>query len=194
MKIPEFISDIQCKVAKLTGGNITSVNLRAIEGSIERLKQINEQLNVQKYRLVFIGEPGSGKTTTICNFLKLTIDAEVGDQFDRVELFETAQGRTTAAEVHFQRADRTAMVVYPMDISQQKAIVKEYCSYIWNEVFPNENEGDDQDANEDNTPDTSIEIETIICNMLGYESEDDFLDYVLEEYSGDGLDDFINET
>lgn len=180
----DFISECEATMSGLAD-NISNT----IKGSLERLKQINAQLDVSKYRLVFIGAPGSGKTTTICNFLNLKIDAATGDQFERLELFETAPGRTTAAEVRFQKASCTALIVYPMDISQQQAIIKIYCSYIWNLAFPDENTDEEQLEQE-----SSIEIETIICNMLGCESEEELLDYVIQQYSDDELSLFINNT
>ena len=185
--LTEFISEYKGKLTRLTE-NITAVNLKAIEGSIERAEQIDQQLSVSKYRLVFIGKPGSGKTTTICNFLNLVHEVEVGQQFERIELFDTATGRTTAAEVHFRQDDRTAIVVHPMEITQQRGMIKDYCSYIWCELHP-----DQKDENEP-TAEASQEYERIIRNMLGFDTSDDFMDYVSDTYGCEDFEQFINDT
>ena len=187
MALSEFISKYKGNLSRLTD-NITSGNLKAIEGSLERLEQIESQQNVTKYRLVFIGKPGSGKTTTICNYLNLTVDVEVGDKLERLELFDTASGRTTAAEVHFQKSDRTAIIVHPMDVSQQQVLIKEYCADIWKQAFPSDSDEEQQEQ------DVSIEYERIIQNMLGYETSGDFVDYVIENYTEDEFERFIENT
>ncbi len=181
-----FISEYEAKLNRLTD-NITAGNLKTIEGSLERLEQVRKQLDVTGYRLVFIGKPGSGKTTTICNYLNLVRDMKVGEQFERPELFDTGSGRTTAAEVHFMKADQTAIVVHPMEIEQQRGMIKDYCAYIWGEAFPVETDSGEP-------AESSHEYERIIRNMLGFDSIDDFVDHVSHTYDEKAFEQFITDT
>lgn len=48
-----------------------AVSQNVFEGYFRALENIREFANIKKYRIVFIGEPGSGKTTAICNWLNL---------------------------------------------------------------------------------------------------------------------------
>ena len=43
----------------------------SFEGYMKRIQQIDGFNRVDRYRIVFIGEPGKGKTTAICNWLDL---------------------------------------------------------------------------------------------------------------------------
>ena len=117
MNLSDFIYDYQ-------GNNEISNNMALIKSNLERLQQIERQLEIDTYKLVFIGEPGSGKTTTICNYLNLIKDVKNGDRFSGFELFDTASGRTTAFEVHYARADQTKFIIHPMELSKQKSLVR----------------------------------------------------------------------
>lgn len=48
-----------------------AVSQNVFGGYFRTLENIREFANIKKYRIVFIGEPGSGKTTAICNWLNL---------------------------------------------------------------------------------------------------------------------------
>lgn len=193
MNLSEFIYDYQKKFDVLDSNN-TSSSLQLIKSNLERLKQIEKQLAIDTYKLVFIGEPGSGKTTTICNYLNLTKNVKIGERFSGFELFDTASGRTTAFEVHYHRAKQTHFVICPMEISKQKVLIQEYCEYNWRKVFKS-----DEEENEKNDVvgrDGCSESDRIIRNMLGFTNDTSFQEFVIENYSEDEygrfLDDMMN--
>ncbi len=177
MNLTEFIST-QREKAEHMKKNITPANRKLIETNLRRLETIERQLAITSYRLVFIGEPGSGKTTTICHYLNLIKEIEIGSKFDKIELFDTASGRTTAFEVHYLSADHTGFEIFPMEISKQLALVQDYCEYIWQLTFENIDGDDDISQSQD----TSTEYDRIIRNMLGFSSPKEFKEYVSSQY------------
>ena len=137
------------------------------------------------------GEPGSGKTTTICNYLNLIKDVKNGDRFSGFELFDTASGRTTAFEVHYARADQTKFIIHPMELSKQKSLVREYCEYNWRKAFNTTENGDGE--NDVKGRDGCSESDRIIRNMLGFSSDTFFQEYVQSECSDKSFDIFVEE-
>ncbi|MDE5768684.1 MAG: hypothetical protein K2H82_04785, partial [Oscillospiraceae bacterium] len=85
MSIDVFVSDYQKRLTKLTH-NVPISDITLLKSNLDRLKRINELLLINKFKLIFIGEPGSGKPTTICNLLGLTKDLEIKDVFSDFEL------------------------------------------------------------------------------------------------------------
>lgn len=185
-----FIDDYQKKLALLNSNNKSS-NLELIKSNLERLTQIERQLAIESYRFVFIGEPGSGKTTTICNYLNLTKQLAPGDRFSGFELFDTASGRTTAFEVHYQRSDQTRFVIHPLEIAKQKALIQEFCEYNWRKAF----QIDEKSAEEANKEvrEGCSESDRIIRNMLEFTNDTSFQDFIKENYSGEAEDVFLQD-
>ena len=76
---------------------------RAFPGFLDKARRLYDFSLVQNYKIVFIGEPGKGKTTAICNWLGLLSTGKVeAKRIDKVSLLATASGRTTVAEVHIR--------------------------------------------------------------------------------------------
>lgn len=186
MAISDFINLYSEKIATLTDN--TNGDKELLESNLTRLKQINELLFVDKFKLVFIGEPGSGKTTTICNYLNLTTDLTPGKAFENVELFNTGSGRTTAFEVHYIKSDETKFEIYPMRLEEQKALLNEYLGYMWNKTFDIE-----QDTDEPDNQSSSREYDRIIRNMLGFSSENEFQTFIESDYSADMKSEYLDE-
>lgn len=181
MKLSLFIEDYQKKLALLNSNNKSS-NIELIKSNLERLTQIERQLAIESYRFVFIGEPGSGKTTTICNYLNLTKQLAPGDRFSGFELFDTASGRTTAFEVHYQRSDQTRFVIHPLEIAKQKALIQEFCEYNWRKAFQIDEKSAEEASKE--VREGCSESDRIIRNMLEFSNDTSFQDYIKENYSG----------
>ena len=187
MPIDVFVSDYQKSLTKLTD-NVPISDITLLKSNLDRLKRINELLLINKFKLIFIGEPGSGKTTTICNLLGLTKNLKKGDNFSGFELFNTGTGRTTAFEVHYIKSDRTMFKIYPMDLNSQTALVTEYLNYMWNQVFKS-NEKDSNNCSDG----SSREYDHMIRNMLGFSSESDFREFILSDYNSKTFNDFLDD-
>lgn len=187
MLFSEFINDFQEKLSALNSTNISN-NIELIKSNLERLQQIEAQLQINAYKLVFIGEPGSGKTTTICNYLNLTKDLQQGDRFSGYELFDTASGRTTAFEVRYAQAEQTKFLIHPMEISKQIELVREYCDYNWRKVF-----NTIEEENKNNGRDGCSESDRIIRNMLGYQNDTSVQQFIADEYSDNTFDAFLKD-
>ena len=177
MNLTKFISAQEERLEHMKG-SVTPSKQELIRNNLKRLEEIQRQLEITSYRLVFIGEPGSGKTTTICHYLNLIKEIEVGARFDKIELFDTASGRTTAFEVHYQSAKHTGFEITPMETSKQLALVQDYCEYIWQLTFENFDENEDSSQSQEN----STEYDRIIRNMLGFGSPKEFKEYILNQY------------
>ena len=187
MSIDVFVSDYQKRLTKLTH-NVPISDITLLKSNLDRLKRINELLLINKFKLIFIGEPGSGKPTTICNLLGLTKDLEIKDVFSDFELFNTGTGRTTAFEVHYIKSDRTLFKIYPMDLSSQIALVSEYLNYMWNQVFKS-NEEDSNNFSDG----SSREYDRMIRNMLRFSSENIITDFILSNYNNKTFNDFLDD-
>ena len=177
MNLLEFISTQEERLEHMKG-SVTPNNRELIRNNLKRLEEIQRQLEITSYRLVFIGELGSGKTTTICHYLNLIKEIEIGSKFDKIELFDTASGRTTAFEVHYLCANHTSFEITPMETSKQLALVQDYCDYVWQSTFENS----DEDEESSQSQDTSTEYDRIIRNMLGFGSPKEFKEYVSSQY------------
>ena len=69
MSLSTEISILNDEIQNLHFDDATS--LHSLEGWKEKIAKINKFNSVDKYKVVFIGRPGSGKTTAICNWLDL---------------------------------------------------------------------------------------------------------------------------
>ncbi|GEM_PF-3262801 len=165
-------------------------NIKLIRTNIRRLEQINNKLKIKKYRLIFIGEPGSGKTTTICNYLGFTKNLHAGDTFNGFELFDVGSGRTTAFEVHYRLGDWTKFSLTPMKTKDQKLLIKDYCEYVWSNAFDLREESS---ASEDGGRESSSEYDRVIRNMAGFTSEDKFIEFIKGKYSPTDKERFIKD-
>ena len=114
-KIQNIIDNLQSNL-ELYEAIISPNNRKVINENITRLHRIDELLSVDKYKLVFIGSPGTGKTTLICNYLDLLRDDFIDKEPNDVPLLNTASGRTTSAEVHILKGKRTLIRVEPCKI------------------------------------------------------------------------------
>ena len=81
-----------------------------------------------KYHLVFLGEPGKGKTTAICNWLNLLKKDKNGlNSIDSAPLLKTATGRTTAFEVHLSLTEGPSYIrIEPWDRSHQLELIEAF--------------------------------------------------------------------
>ncbi|WP_375510834.1 hypothetical protein [uncultured Nostoc sp.] len=74
-----------------------------LKSKLNRLDEIEKILNIEKYKIVFIGTIGQGKTTAICHIFNLISDFNVSktianksrNVIETKELLSTGAGKTT---------------------------------------------------------------------------------------------------
>lgn len=145
----------------------------SFEGFLKKMEQIKSFNDVNKYRVVFIGEPGKGKTTAICNWLGLLKKKRVHEKnIGAISLLATAAGRTTVAEVHIRQiSGQSKLRMEYMPVEKQKEYIREYCRYYYSVCF-----GIEEDTVDDNKEEISIaanvhiEIDRVIRNMAKLEN------------------------
>lgn len=147
---------------------------KAFTGYLQEMNRIHQFNNVKKYRVVFIGAPGIGKTTAICNWLGLLKTNKKGaDNIDAVNLVKTAQGRTTVSEVHIRQiTDNSNIQIECMPVEKQNVYIADFCRRYYSITKNIDLDPCDYDDNETNSieEETHEEIDRVIRNMAGLET------------------------
>ena len=178
---------------------------KSFEGFLEKIEQINKLYEVEKYRVVFIGEPGKGKTTAICNWLDLLKKDKCKEKrIDAVSLLATASGRTTVAEVHIKQITGLSHIsIEYMSKERQIEYIRDFCNYYYSMCFGNDSAYEKTvEENDNEAVSVHLEIDRVVRNMAGIESysennpekqnrimkfmnsfkdEEEFYNYVLEK-------------
>lgn len=133
------------------------------------IEHMCEYDDVDKYKLVFIGQPGKGKTTIIVNWLNLLFENKLNrSSADSVSLLTTRSGRTTIAEVHIKQTDgQSSLEIEPMDEALQCEYIKRYCKYLWESQSAETNADEDTETTDNTQENTHAEIDRAIQNMAG---------------------------
>lgn len=158
-EIPALCDEIQ----RLHFEDVACQNsLEGWQAKIAKIKRFND---VDKYKIVFMGRPGSGKTTAICNWLNLLHIEEGEDPKKSYDLLTTGSGNTTVAEVHIrqiQDAPSCIRLDY-LSLEAQRLYIEDYTDYYYN--FCMENPGNDASS----SVQRHTEIDRLIRNMAGLE-------------------------
>ena len=93
---------------------------------------------MEKYKLVFIGTIGEGKTTAICHLFNLISNFPVSKKIhgktrsitEVQELLATGSGRTTICEVIIEAAPKTYIEIEPYSIEQMENMIIEFCESL----------------------------------------------------------------
>jgi hypothetical protein len=109
-----------------------------LEAKRSRLIEIEKNLRIEKYKLVFIGALGEGKTTAICHLFNLIGDFKVSKPIggkirsvtETQELLATGSGRTTICEVIIEAAQKTRIEIEPYTAEQMEKIIIEFCESL----------------------------------------------------------------
>ncbi|NJL57099.1 hypothetical protein HC928_19610 [bacterium] len=112
--------------------------IKALEGYSDRLHIIADLLRIEQYDLVFIGQVGTGKTTSISYLFNLTYEGEVMEKGKRrkalVNLLPTGSGRTTLCEMLIKPDQSSLIEIETYDPKDFEQVVKQYCDYIWGKI------------------------------------------------------------
>ncbi len=136
-------------------------SMRSYKASAERLNALH---GVDRYDVVFIGEPGMGKTSTICTWLGL-VKSYVSEvkTVENSMLLSVNQGRTTVAEVRIRQTEgRSRMLIEYCSKEVQTSLIRDYCKYYYERFFPVQDEEDEED---DSEPEAHSEVDRVIRHM-----------------------------
>ena len=88
-------------------GVLQTIKKNALKSKLQQVESIRKILEIDKYRLVFIGSIGAGKTTSICHLFNLLAELPKGksDKTGVSELMVTGAGGVTVCEVIFRATD-----------------------------------------------------------------------------------------
>jgi len=112
---------------------------KSLESKKERLEKINEILDIPKYKIVFIGTIGQGKTTAISHLFNLTGKFERQEEINKKSvkitktepLFSTASGRTTICEVIIKAGDNTFIEIEPYSREIVETFISDFCESLY---------------------------------------------------------------
>jgi len=122
------------------------------------LKSIKEKLENEKYKFVFIGQKGIGKTTTILELFGL--NKKINGKYE--DFLTTASGGTTTCEVELLKSTNqlTYIEIEPIDLQLFSQYVDDFCSMY-----------NDEDSLGENSYLPS-EIARSLRNMVGLKKKD----------------------
>jgi hypothetical protein len=141
-EIASLQQSLRREITKISGGSeinvIKHICINNLKSKLERLEEIDKSLSIEKYKIVFIGTIGQGKTTAICHLFNLISDfkgsknasSRTKDEIKTKELLSTGQGRTTICEVIIKAADKTYLEIEPYTINEIENLIFEFCDYI----------------------------------------------------------------
>jgi GTPase SAR1 family protein len=154
--IEQLIADINDQISNAE--NISDKKGYQYVAWCDFLKSIKAKLENAKYKFVFIGQKGIGKTTTILELFGLnkTINGKHED------LLTTAAGGTTTCEVELLKSDKTNTYfeIEPIDANLFNQYIDDFCA-MYDDA---ENLGDDSYL--------PSEINRSIRNMIGLKKKD----------------------
>lgn len=130
------------EISKISAGSgikiIKHICINNLKSKLERLEEIENILNIDKYKIVFIGTIGQGKTTAICHLFNLisdfkaskTIGGRTKDVIETKELLSTGAGRTTICEVILKASEKTYIEIEPYTVDEMENLIFEFCDSI----------------------------------------------------------------
>ncbi len=113
---------------------------KTLEGKLERLEYLEKVLSIDKYKLVFIGQVGAGKTTAICHLFNIIGEFEVSERGKKVkkfqELLATGSGYTTICEVIIKPSENTYFSIEAYTEAELKDLISSFADFIEMKVNP----------------------------------------------------------
>ena len=190
LNIGQLKNELQSAITEREGNSQETIPeylcLNNLRSKLGRLEIIERNLSIEKYRLVFIGTIGEGKTTAICHMFNLigefavqkTVAGKSRTMTESQELLDTGSGRTTICEVIIESSDQTAIVVEPYSSDEMERMIHDFCDGFGEVTGPGERMGM-----------LSREVERAIRNVIGLPvSPTTRIDRAKEEFERIGLD------
>lgn len=167
-EITSLKQKLRHEISKLSGASENNIPkyicINNLNSKLERLEEIEKILSIDKYKIVFIGTIGQGKTTAICHLFNLISDFKVSktiggrtkDVIETRELLSTGSGKTTICEVIIKASKKTYIEIELYTVDEMENLLFDFCDSI---------------ANRDNTQSEdkiiiSTEIERAIRNVI----------------------------
>ncbi|UKO99895.1 hypothetical protein [Nostoc sp. UHCC 0870] len=147
-EIVSLQQSLRREITKISDGSdinvIKHICINNLKSKLERLEEIEKILSIEKYKIVFIGTIGQGKTTAICHLFNLisdfrvskTINGKTRDAIGTKALLSTGSGKTTICEVIIKAADKTYIEIEPYTVDEMENLIFEFCNYIANKENP----------------------------------------------------------
>jgi len=153
---------------RLIDENLSRVNDRTFKDKLKRrilktmkagVEDIRKLLAPEKYRLMFVGQVGSGKTTALCHLLGLTYKKKGGKNVEGdAELLMTGEGRVTICPVVIKPSSQPYIKIKPVPKAEFKEWLRELAEYAVGRA-----------RNDNNLPPAqSAGIQRALLNMTGY--------------------------
>ncbi|MEH2460572.1 hypothetical protein [Nostoc sp.] len=158
-EITSLKQNLRREIKKISGAS----GINNLKSKLERLEEIEKIISIDKYKIVFIGTIGQGKTTAICHLFNLISDFKVSkiingktkNVTETKELLSTGSGKTTICEVIIKASEKTYIEIEPYTVDEMENLIFEFCDSIVNR---------DNSQSEDKII-ISEEIERVIRNI-----------------------------
>jgi len=143
ISIPELKTEVQLAIDNINDdkSNIFEhIRKKSLLSKLNRLDEISNILDIDKYKVVFIGKIGAGKTTAICNLFNLVHDIEKNVETKKGRgsikvtepLLSTASGRTTISEVIIKSDRNIYIEIDPYDREKLEPLITDFCESFYN--------------------------------------------------------------
>lgn len=159
-KIQELKSTLIEEIKLITENDVFShLKKKSLEAKKDRLDEIQELLSIDKYRVVFVGTVGAGKTTAICHLFNLVDEVKAVKEvrgkkksFLKTEaLLSTGSGRTTISEVVITASENTSIEIEPYSKEKLQSLIEDFIDSYYSDDKETEN--------------ISIELERAVRNI-----------------------------
>ena len=130
-------------------------SLNTMKAGVEDIRKL---LAPEKYRLMFVGQVGSGKTTALCHLLGLTYKKKGKNVEGDAELLMTGGGRVTICPVVIKPSSQPYIKIKPVPQAEFKEWLLELAEYAVGKARNKNNP----------TLEQSAEMQRALLNMVGY--------------------------
>ena len=142
--ISELKSEIQLAIDSINDDNSSvfeHIRKKSLISKLNRLNEISRILDIQKYKIVFIGKIGAGKTTAICNLFNLVHDIQKSVEINKGKrnievtepLLSTGSGRTTISEVIIKSDKNIYIEIDPYSKEKLELWINDFCESFYND-------------------------------------------------------------
>jgi len=136
-------------------GKLKQRKLKTMKAGVEDIRKL---LAPEKYRLMFVGQVGSGKTTALCHLLGLTYKKQGKNVEGYAELLMTGEGRVAIGPVVIKPSSQPYIKIKPVSKEEFKKCLRELAEYAIGRA-----------RDENNPPPAqSAEMQRALLNMTGY--------------------------
>jgi hypothetical protein len=142
--ISELKNEIQLAINSINDDKSSvfeHIRKKSLISKLTRLSKISDILDIQKYKIVFIGKIGAGKTTAICNLFNLVRDIEKPVEINKGKknikvtepLLSTGSGRTTISEVIIKSDKSIYIEIDPYSREKLEFLISDFSESFYND-------------------------------------------------------------